>query len=210
MAQWTTNYAGLVALIGDFCEDSSTELTTNIQGIINRGEERCLRDLDLQYFEDWRSVSTAASIQSVAKTNDMTSILSVRFTAANEFALPRNRDLVQMYGGSGRPLYYYDDDLSIYFAPTPDDSYAMEIKFQGQPTPLSVSNTTNWLTTNAAGLLLNAALVEAEMFLIDPSRKAEFEQAYASALGPLRALYRDEPTSNYSPLQPAAKPERTR
>lgn len=210
MAQWTTTYDGLVALIEDMCEDESAELLTNVQGIINRAEERCLRDLDIQFFEDWRSVSTSASVQSVSKTSDMTSILSVRLTSANEFALPRNRDFVQMYGGSGRPLYYYDDDASIYFAPTPDDSYAMEIKYQGAPTPLSASNTTNWLTTNAAHLLLNACLVEAEALLIDPGRKSEFEAAYAQALGPLRALYRDEPTSNYSPLQPAAVPERTR
>jgi hypothetical protein len=210
MAQWTTTYAGLVALIEDMCEDESTELSTNIQGIINRAEDRCLRDLDVQYFEDWRSTSTAAGTDTVAKSSDMVSILSIRLTAAQEFVLPRNRDLVQMYGGSGRPVYYYDDDANIYLAPTPDDSYAIEIKYQGAPQALSPSNTSNWLTTNAATLLLNAALVEAEGLLIDPGRKAEFEAAYAQALGPLRALYRDEPASNYTPLQPAAGPERTR
>lgn len=210
MAQFQTTYAGLVAIIGDYCEDASSELASHVAGIINRAEERCLGDLDITYFDDRRTVSTANGVATLNKTTDMITVQSVRFTAANDFALRRNYDFVKLYGGSGRPLYYYDDETELILAPVPDDSYACEIKYLSRPTPLSASNTTNWLATNVATLLMYAALKEAEHFLVAPERVAEFEQAYASALGPARAQWRVDAGPSYEPVGKTASPERVR
>ena len=210
MAQWTTTYAGLVSAIGDFCEDSSSEFTSALPGIVNRAEERVLRDLDITYFDDRRSVSTANGVASVAKTSDMIAVQSVRFTAANEFALRRSYEFLKLYGGTGRPLYYYDDDTDIIFAPVPDATYACEVKYLSRPSPLTSSNQTNWLALNAADMLLYAALKEAEHFLVAPERLAEFEAAYAQRVGPVRAVYKADAGPGYDPVGPASKPERTR
>lgn len=210
MAQWTTTYAGLVDAVGDYTEDASSDLASQIQGMVNRAEERVLRDLDISYFDDVRSVTTSSGVSSLTKTTDMIQIQSVRFTDNNSYALRRNREYVSLYAGSGRPLYFYDDEDSIVFAPVPDGTYACEVKFLSRPTPLSDSNQTNWLTRNVATLLLYATLKEAEHFLVSPERVAEFEQAYASNLGPARALWRQDQGPAYEPVGKTASPERTR
>lgn len=210
MAQWTTTYSGLVDAVGDYTEDASSELSSHIQGMINRAEERVLRDLDITYFDDRRSVTTSSGIATLTKTSDMIQVQSVRFTDNNSFALRRNYDYVKLYGGSGRPLYFYDDESELIFAPVPDDTYACEVKYLSRPTPLSTSNETNWLTSNVATLLLYATLKEAEHFLVAPERVAEFEQSYASNLGPARALWRQDQGPNYEPVGKTATPERTR
>lgn len=210
MAQWTTTYTALAALVGTYCEDASTELSDAMSGIINRAEERVLTDLDIDYFDDVRSVSTANGVATVAKTSDMITIQSIRLTATNEFILRRGRDFVKMYGGSGSPLYYFDDDTDITMAPTPNSTYALEVKYLSRPTPLSPSNQTNWIASNTATLLLYASLKEAEHFLLAPERVAEFDDAYGKALGPARALWRVDQGPAYEPVGPAAEPAKVR
>lgn len=210
MAQWQTTYAELASLVQTYCEDESTELTAALPGIINRAEERVLRDLDIDYFDDRRTVSTANGVATLNKTSDMISIQSVRLTSANGFVMRRGYDYVKLYGGSGSPIYFHDDEDQLIFAPVPDASYEVEIKYLSRPTPLSASATTNWLTKNVATLLLYAALKEAEHFLVAPERIAEFDQAYAQNLGPARALWRVDQGSAYEPVAPTPKPERTR
>jgi hypothetical protein len=80
-----------------------------------------------------------------------------------------------------------------------------------RPIPLSASNTTNWLTANAADALLYASLIESESFLISPERVSEFTGRYASLVGPLRAFWRQESQqSDYDPLEPTPQPHQTR
>jgi hypothetical protein len=210
MASWTTTYAGLVSLLEDFVEDDSTEFDSAVQGIINRAEERILQDLDITYFDESRSTSTANGVASITKPSGTITVQSVFFTAAAAYAQRRAFDYVAMYGGSGRPLYFYEDDDSIFFGPVPDASYNCVVRIQSQPTPLSSSNTTNWIAENVAPLLLDAALVEAEKFLIAPERVAEFTAAYASKLGPARARWREQRGQSYEPVAPTPAPVKDR
>lgn len=45
----------------------------------------------------------------------------------------RTRAYVESYGGSGLPLYCYDDQSLIYFAPTPDSAYSIRINQMQRP-----------------------------------------------------------------------------
>jgi hypothetical protein len=209
-ASWTTTYSGLVTLLQTYVEDTSTEFTNNVQGIINRAEERVIRDVDLGLFDETQTSTTNSGQAYVSRpsSNDPGSIKWIRINGA--LLKRRSYEYLVTYGGSGAPIYYHETDDYIYVAPTPDQTYSVEIRYLSRPTALSVSSPTNWLTSNAATALLNASLIEAEQFLIAPERVAEFEAAYAKAMGPLRSIHRENASHLYQPLDPSATPAQTR
>jgi len=210
MAQWTTTYADLIALLEDYVEDGSTEFASAVQGCVNRAEERLLRDLDLSIFNAIVTDTTITSQGHIVRSISESPVHNVFFTAAAEHAQRRSREYIQAHGGSGRPTYYVDDASNIYFAPVPDAGYAVQITYVQRPTPLSPSNSTNWLAENVASLLLLAALVESERFLLAPERVVEFTGEYGALLGPARSFWRNNAQTAYEPIAPVAKPEKTR
>ena len=85
---------------------------------------------------------------------------------------------------TGIPKYYanYDED-SLLLAPTPNAAYTMDLEYNAQPTGLSSSNTTTWVSNNAPMLLLYACLVEAFKFLKGPAEMLQtYTQAYTNEL----------------------------
>lgn len=210
MSQWTTTYAGLVSLLEDYVEDTSTEYVSAVQGCINRAEERCLRDLDLAIFNSATSTTTSNGVATTAKAVTQSPVHNIYIASLARHVERRSREYIQSYGGSGSPVYFYDDTSLIYWAPVPDAAYTVVLTQMVRPSALTVSNTTNWLTENAADLLLWASLVESEAFLIAPERVQEFEGKYASCLGPLRAQWRESMQTGYEPVNPTPTPQQTR
>ncbi len=210
MTQWTTTYSGLVSILEEYTEDDSTEFSSQVQGCINRAEERLLKDLDLSIFNKSNSTTTASGSSTTSKPVKTVPTLSIWFTAAAAPAIRKSHDFIQAYGGSGRPLYFFEDKDDIYWAPVPDDNYAIVVRQIARPTPLSASNTTNWLTDNVADLLLWASLVESEAFLLAPERVVEFQAYYAALLGAARGFWRENAQRQYEPVNPTPEPERTR
>jgi hypothetical protein len=208
MAQWTTNYSDLLELIGTYIEDTSTEFVAAAPGVINRAEDRLLRDLDLSIWNVNVTTTTATGSATLTKSVDL--VQSIYDATNSRFLDRRTYDFVAMYGGSGPPLYYSEADTAITLAPTPDNVYSIRVRHLDRPQALSASNTTNWFTDNAADALLAASLVESERFLIAPERVTEFEQDYAAKIGPLRAFWRDVRAEPFEPLAPAPTVERTR
>lgn len=212
MAQWTTTYSGLTSALRDYVEDNSTEYSSAVAGCINRAEERILRDLDLSIFNTVVSTSTSAGVASISKGFSESPVQSIYCASAYGFLEPRPRSYIQemSLGSQGVPSYFYEDQSSIYFAPTPDNVYSLSISYMLRPTPLSGSNPTNWVSLNAADALLWAALVESEAFLIAPERVQEFEANYAKQIGPLRGFWRTSQQNLYEPIAPTPTPAQTR
>lgn len=210
MAQWSTTYNGLLSLLSEYVEDNSSEYTSNVQGIVNRAEERALTDLDLAIWNTSQSQNTSNGVSEFTKAFSGAPVRKIQFTATKLHPERRTLAFVDSYGGSGRPVYFYEDATKVYWAPTPDNSYAYKITYYNRPTPLSQSNQTNWLTENVANLLLWASLVESEKFLIAPERVQEFEASYIQMLGPLRAFWREQPQEMYEPVDPTPEPRQTR
>lgn len=213
MAQFTTTYSGLQSLVQEYCEDTSDEFVNNWQTLLNRAEDRCINDLDLSIWNRTTTTSTADGVQTVSKPTGADLIRTIRDTTNGRYLQRRTFDYVMEYGGSGAPLYYYEEETGtpkFYFAPTPDAVYTLSVRYLDRPSRLTGSNTTNWLTDNAASMLLYACLVEAEHFLIDPTRIQEFEAEYAKYTNSLRGQYRHTAQRDYEPLQPASTPIQTR
>ena len=97
--------------------------------------------------------------------------LSVVKDSSNEFLLYKQVTFLQDYTPNptttGTPEYYADwDDEAFLLAPTPDDSYTMELHYFYRPASITtVSSGTTWLGDNAELALLYGALVEAYTFM---------------------------------------------
>ena len=88
--------------------------------------------------------------------------------------------------------------------PAPDQAYAAEVFYFQQLSPLSSTNTTNSVLTEAPDLYLFGALKEAEPFLEHDERIQVWETKYADALTQLLDV-RDREEFNAS-LQPIRLP----
>jgi len=74
---------------------------------------------------------------------------------------------------TGLPKAFTIEGENLVFGPSPDDSYTGKILYWKRLTALSSSNTSNWFTTNARGLYLYGALLEAAAFFNHPSEYAQ-------------------------------------
>jgi hypothetical protein len=82
------------------------------------------------------------------------------------------------------PEFYSDYDYDhFYIGPTPDGTYPASLTYYERPQPLDTTNQTNWTTRYAPQALLYASLLEAQPFLKQSERIAEFQGLYDRAIG---------------------------
>jgi len=173
----TYTYATLTAAILTFAEDSDVEFVAQTDDFIGKAEQRVLRDLDLECFEQWLEVTISGSDRTVSKPTDVIDVtaLFVRNPSTLKwFECPRRSfEYVTMYSPTeattGVPAYYseYDPD-QIYVVPTPDQTYTngnAKVRALIRPTGLSSSNTTSHLGNHFADILFQACMIEAYEYL---------------------------------------------
>ena len=83
----------------------------------------------------------------------------------------------------GVPRYYAQfDPYTLMLAPTPDDSYAVELHYARYPQSVSVTGT-SWLSDKFPTALLNMAIVEAGKFLkLEQDTMAVYEKQATESL----------------------------
>jgi hypothetical protein len=79
------------------------------------------------------------------------------------------RQVAAAEGERGRPRLYTFDGAAIRFAPTPDAAYGVRLAYYRRFDALATTPS-NWLLTNAPGVYLYAALLEAQPFLMNDAR----------------------------------------
>jgi len=192
-----TTYAELTQQIIDYTETDSNVLTTTIlNDIIEHAESRIFRNVDLDVFKKYKTANLTIGDPFVAMpgatpqlfafvryiqifdTNNIRVTLEKKDTSfINEFVPNRTT--------TGTPKYYANwDNDTLLLAPSPDATYTVELAYNAQPTGLSSSNTTTWVSNNAPEMLLYACLVEAFRFLKNPQMVQMYEQYYKEALTP--------------------------
>lgn len=192
-----TTYAELTQQILDYTETDNNVLTSTINNdIIEHAESRIFRNADLDVFKKYKTASLTSGdafvampgatpqtfafiryVQIFSTDNIRISLEKKDSSFINEF-LP-NRTT------TGTPKYYANwDNDTIVLAPTPDATYTVELAYNAQPTGLSSSTTTTWISNNAPEMLLYACLVEAFKFLKNPQMVQMYESYYMQALQP--------------------------
>lgn len=91
-----------------------------------------------------------------------------------------------MYAGaSGRPIRAAVVDTDLLVGPTPDQAYTAECTYYEKLLPLSGSQTTNSILTEAPDIYLWGALIAAEKYTENDPRSKEWKQDFEQAIAEL-------------------------
>jgi len=198
-----TTYSELVTQIRDYTETDSNVLTTTIiNDFIEHAELKIFRQVDSDAFRKYATASLTASDPFVATPGqiptDFSYVRTVSIFSAsgslggltdNERIILTKKDQAFMSeywpnrNSTGIPKYYSNwDQDTLFVAPTPNAAYTIELAYIAQPTGLSSSTATTWISNNAPDALLYACLVEAFKFLKNPEMMAMYTQSYQGAI----------------------------
>jgi hypothetical protein len=198
-----TTYSELVDQIRNYCEtDSNVFSTAIVNDFIEHGELKIFREIDLDAYKKYKTASLTSSDAFVAMPgatptdfefaryihifspsgslggltdNERITLQKKDSSFINEYWPNRN--------STGIPKYYANwDNDTIILAPTPNAAYTIELAYNAQPTGLSSSNTTTWVSNNAPQLLLYACLIEAFKFLKNPDMLNIYTVSYKEEL----------------------------
>lgn len=213
---------------------SDTSFLDILPEIIAYAENRCYRELDLldtNVVDSGQSLSANNrnfTIPSAYWVVEQLNVISPAGSSADAGTrnqlLPVARywlDLVYPNPDStGVPKYFaMVDQFNIVVAPTPDESYRMEIIGTQQPEPLSESNTETFLTEYLSDLFLAASMVYGSGWqrnfgsqADDPKMAASWEGQTQTLMASAKSVEwrKKQMASSWSSLQtpPEAKPER--
>ena len=201
-----TTYSELVTQIREYTETDSNVFTTVIvNDFIEHAELRIFRDVDLDVFRKYQTATLTSGDPFISMPGAIpTDFEFARYITIfspsgslggltdNERVYLQKKDtsFISEYApnrtSTSIPKYYANwDNDTIILAPTPNAAYTIELAYNAQPTGLSSSNTTTWVSTNAPQLLLYACLVEAFKFLKGPDNMLQmYETYYQQALTP--------------------------
>lgn len=190
-------YGELETNLQAWLEDDDAEFQGSIPEVINLGQMRLWRDLDLGIFSSEDTATTTASNEAVTKPTTDTELVatnSIYFdfdpgSGIRRYWLElRSAEFVRDYqnpGATGIPKYYAEQsETDIILGPIPDATYTLNFRGTTRLTPLD-SNTpgsTNWLSLHMDDLLFKACLAEAEGFLKADDRAPIWFEQYTSAL----------------------------
>ena len=185
-------YAELVQQIKDYTEVDANVLTTTIvNGLIQNAELRIMRDVDTDANKRYAQAQVIASTRFIDTPQNALVIRSAQIVDSDGVGASENREFLQWRDTSfmsefnptavtGTPKYYswWDKDR-IIVAPTPDQTYTIQLNYILKDPGLSSTNTTTYISTNFPNGLLYACLVEAYGFLKGPQDLLQlYEQKY--------------------------------
>lgn len=157
-------------------------LTDEIPGFIQFGELRIYRDLRIKQMETALSESIAAGVVAVPSGYVE---LKYAYIDGTPIQMLEKKDAewinanYSTRASDGKPGYIARDGSNFIFGPYPDSTYTVKGSYYKKLDPLSDSNTSNWLTSDAPDLILFATLCEAAPWIGNDPRIAIWESKYA-------------------------------
>jgi len=197
-------FATLKTAIQDYTDNSETTFNNNLTRFILNAEERILKECQLDVFRRNSEGTTSASTKFLSKPSDFLApfSLSVVNDSSNEFLLYKHVTFLQDFtpnpATTGVPEYYGDwNDETFLLAPTPNDTFIMELHYFFRPTSITASDDgTTWLGDNAELALLYGSLVEAYVFMKgEPDLLTFYNNRYFESLQGLKRLGEGQQTS---------------
>lgn len=195
--------ATLKAALQAFNDSSNNEFVDALDQLIQLGELRALKRLDLDALDSTEIAETVADSAEVEKPDNLVvDRLLVLQGDGKTMIIRRSRAWVEMYntdGETGSPRYYCDLDEDRWLvAPVAADD--VEIVVHGIYRPVSIidggDDDTTWLSTRVPELLYTACSIEACEFLKFWSKKsaqeADFEEQAARFLKTAGSLQRSD------------------
>jgi len=199
------NYTELVAEIQAYTQNYETDFVANIPTFVDQAETRIYNTVLLPALR--KNVTGTMQIGNKYLTcpSDFLAVLSIAVIDANEYEYLLNKDVNFLRAAypnpndTGVPKYYAlfgpevtnqmaTNELSFILAPTPDDSYTVELHYYYYPTSI-VTAGSSWLGDNYSPVLLYGSLVEAYIFMKgEQDMMTYYEKKYQDALQQLIRL----------------------
>jgi hypothetical protein len=203
-------YVQLKQALLDWPEESKPEYTSNIDRIIELGELRLIRDLNLGLFDktDLTPAVTAAN-PDVTKPTDLVSDRTLFFVVGGVKTrlLKRSLDFVKNYAPAstftGTPKYYADkSDTTWTLAPYPIANGTLDVHYVARPASI-VTAGTSWFGDKCGDLLFACCLLESEQFIKADDRYQDLASKYYKELLPKASseLRNQIRTGDRTPLQ---------
>ena len=183
-------YNELVTKIRSYTEVDANVLTsTVVDGFISDSEFRILRDVDSDNNRQYATTNFIVNQKWINLPDNLLVIRSAEITSGSEITFLEVRDVsfIDEYNQdntTGRPKYYANwDENTMVLAPTPDQTYTIEVNYILKPTGLSATNQNTYLSQQFPNGLLYACLVEAYGFLKGPNDLLQYyENRYKQAI----------------------------
>ena len=186
-------YAELQTSVADFL--NRDDLTSIIPTFIRLAEARVDRDLRHWRQEQRETIFLETQYVALPETFLQPIRLQIMTGPTGEVAPISTAQMLQLRGDRsdlvGQPTNYAITAGQIELYPTPDDTYEGSIVYYGRIPALSVSNTTNWLLTEAPDAYLYGSLIHAAPYLKDDARLVVWESLFKQSLDMLNSSSED-------------------
>lgn len=184
-------YGELKTAIQNSLEYDETSFVAQLPFIIARAEQRIYRDVSIPDGITTTSASMTTSNREITLPSGFLEPRSLVVTNASSRRFPllfKDASFIDEAWPTGTtttafPQFYaIDDDGILYVAPTPDSTYAYELRWYGVgATIVDAGNdaNTSWLGDNAEGCLLYSCLYEGYLYMKgNPELLAEYKAEY--------------------------------
>lgn len=184
-------YDELLTNIRNYTEVDANVFTNAVcNTFILMAENRILRDIDLDVFKLEVAGTMTSGNKFLSTPSDILTHRYVMITKDNEqiFLEFRDTSFMKEYwpngAATGTPRFYSVwDQNTFYIAPTPDQSYVVELGYIRKPEQLSATNPETWVSINAPEALLYACLIQAYSYTKGPADiLSYFENSYKQAI----------------------------
>jgi len=194
------NYSELLTNVRNYTEVDSNVLSNSVINVfITNVENKVDREVDSDSQRRYATTTCTANnafldvsgpsggfrfargLQVVKSDGTREWIEQVDTTFIDEFSLTRSD---ASSSTNGIPLFWANwDATNLILAPTPDQTYTIEMWYNETPERLSNTNTTTFLSTDAPEVLLYGVLAEAYSYLKNPQDMQLYDQKFQQALG---------------------------
>ena len=182
-----TTYAELQTTIAEYLARS--DLTTQIPDFIRLAEVRLRRDLRIRQMLTSTTLTCTSGTATVTIPSDFLEVKD--FVVTGNPVRPLNYESPSLFSrnsrsmDAGKPLDYTVLATTFKLAPIPDSNYTLSLVYSAAPTFLSDANTSNAFLVTCPDLLLYAALLEAEPYLMNDARLNTWGSMFDRAMGSL-------------------------
>lgn len=181
-----TSYSELVTAVGNWSDGAIP--TAIIPDLIALAEARFNRTLYMPQSETTATASAAAAMSFPSDFRQLRGIFLDKDPRVQlEQVSPSTLRATYNVQATGEPRAFAIQDDQIILGPSPDDAYEVEIVYYAKIPALTVSNTTNWLLTDAPDVYLYATLMQGQAYIRDDDAIGLWKAALDEALMELQA-----------------------
>jgi|8_EtaG_2_1085327.scaffolds.fasta_scaffold00492_2 hypothetical protein len=210
----TVTYTTLVSSIQETAENTGSEFIDAIPSFISRTERRLTRDIDLQGLTSFATTDFVTATPIYQKPDNALIIKNLTITSGGSRInlVMKTKEYLNDYWPDrtsvGEPRYYSNYGTEILVAPAPASAYPAEISYVVEPTALaSSSQEQNYFTQFCSNALFYGSMVEASLFMKNPTAANVWESFYGREMAALNnEARRSRRDSMAMPASPAGGP----